>query len=42
MKEMEREGLVLMKKVAKKGPARVIAVGPPQVALFRSHGKNLI
>jgi hypothetical protein len=29
-----------MKKVAKKGPARVVAVGPSQVALFRSHGKK--
>jgi hypothetical protein len=40
MKEIEREGLVLMKKVGKKGPARVVAVGPSQVALFRSHTKK--
>lgn len=39
MKAMERDGLVLMKKVGRKGPARVVAVGPSQVALFRSHKK---
>lgn len=39
MKAMEHQGLVLMKKVGKKGPARVVAVGPSQVALFRSHKK---